>query len=88
MTGQTYRLTEIGPGLSAIECRFCGSSSANPNDVEHLYCGRCHLFHEVVMQGRQEVQIGAGHDCSEWRTARNYCALCDRQLSAPLIDAS
>jgi hypothetical protein len=25
--------------------RACGLESSNPNDVDHRYCGRCHVFH-------------------------------------------
>jgi ribosomal protein L37E len=29
-----------------IACRTCGLRSYNPSDVENLYCGKCHVFHE------------------------------------------
>jgi hypothetical protein len=29
----------------AIRCLRCGTTSHNPEDVRHLYCGNCHQFH-------------------------------------------
>lgn len=28
-----------------ITCNKCGMISYNKNDIEHLYCGNCHIFH-------------------------------------------
>jgi hypothetical protein len=36
-----------GPGGGlCIHCCVCGRTSFNPNDVEQLYCGHCHRFHD------------------------------------------
>lgn len=45
--GSTYTVlaTSTGP---AIRCHTCTSVSWNANDVERLYCGRCHRFHSGV----------------------------------------
>lgn len=32
---------------TAIECLVCGMISHSPKDVEHLYCGKCHRFHDT-----------------------------------------
>lgn len=29
-----------------IKCLRCGLVSYNPKDIEHLYCGCCHIFHD------------------------------------------
>ena len=29
-----------------ITCLRCGVTSYNRNDIEHLYCGHCHAYHE------------------------------------------
>jgi len=39
---RTYRLLDDG---RAIECRRCGLTSHNLNDVRELFCGNCRLFH-------------------------------------------
>lgn len=30
---------------ASITCLRCGMTSWHPQDVEHLYCGKCHTFH-------------------------------------------
>lgn len=40
---QTYRLVDEG---RAIRCLICGTTSHNPHDVSHRYCGFCRCFHE------------------------------------------
>jgi hypothetical protein len=69
--------------MVAIRCLLCGSVSVNASDVAHKYCGRCHLFHDLVADCRRDVARGSGHDCYEWETARHHCALCDRDLREP-----
>ena len=53
----TYELGQTLAGLEGylkyIRCLVCGAVSHNPNDVEQLYCGRCHEFHEVMMLQEQ-----------------------------------
>jgi hypothetical protein len=36
---------EIVEGGEAIKCLACGLTSHHPKDVEHRYCGKCHVFH-------------------------------------------
>jgi hypothetical protein len=76
----TYQLHTRGDFAYSIECGFCGSISRNPGDIQHKYCGRCHLFHHVVAEARFLLTSGATHECGEWRTAREICALCERPL--------
>lgn len=73
----TCILVVDGKGL-AIRCLLCESVSHHPADIEHRYCGRCHLWHDAVAMGLTLVAEGGTHDCGEWRTARNVCALCGR----------
>jgi hypothetical protein len=40
----TYRIVDHG---NAIKCETCGLTSWHPKDVEHLFCGMCHRFHDV-----------------------------------------
>jgi len=40
----TYELLEE-EGRPAIRCLVCGLVSHHPDDVDNLYCGRCHKFH-------------------------------------------
>jgi ribosomal protein S27AE len=76
----TYSIiTETVP-RTGIKCALCGSVSYNAGDIQEKYCGRCHLFHQIVEDGRRMLATGATHDCGEWRTARDRCALCDRDL--------
>jgi hypothetical protein len=77
----TYELIALQPGHgAAIRCLLCGAVSVNAGDVDNKYCGRCHLFHDLVGACRRDVAQGSGHDCYEWETARHHCALCDRSL--------
>jgi len=39
---QTYEI--VGEG-QAIKCRICGSTSWNPGDVRHRFCGKCDQYH-------------------------------------------
>lgn len=53
-----------------------------PGDVEHRYCGRCHLFHHVVEEARELYRrFSATHDCGEWRTWRGVCAVCSTRVA-------
>jgi hypothetical protein len=76
ITSFTYDLL-IVDDLAGIRCHFCGRTSLNRGDVDHLYCAHCHLFHQHVAEARVERQNGATHDCGDWRTARAICAVCD-----------
>jgi hypothetical protein len=43
--GQTYSLAKDG---QSIHCWQCGRTSYNMGDVQHLYCGCCQQFHDVL----------------------------------------
>lgn len=77
---QTYLIDTIAD-VPAITCRLCGRTSELAGDVTHRYCSRCHLFHETVAEARRLVVDGGTHECSDWRTYRDVCALCGRVLS-------
>ena len=61
---------DANTGQRTIWCALCDAVTANPGDVANKYCGRCHLFHELVQDCRAACFEGATHDCGEWRTAR------------------
>jgi hypothetical protein len=79
--GLTYRFHIIG-GRNAIRCLLCDAISELPGDVHNRYCGRCHLFHDVVAAARAMFVAGATHDCGEWKTAGRppVCAVCKNPL--------
>lgn len=77
----TYDLRTVR-ARPAIVCRLCDRISELAGDVDHRYCSRCHLFHDAVAAGRRLVALGGAHDCGEWRTWRDACALCGRALEA------
>lgn len=43
--GQTYSLAKDG---KSIHCWLCGRTSYSMGDVQHLYCGCCNEFHELL----------------------------------------
>jgi hypothetical protein len=45
---QTYKILNPPGRETAIECLVCGKTSFHPKDVEYLYCGNCHRFHDTV----------------------------------------
>lgn len=45
MTQKKYRISDDG---KSITCLHCGMKSFNINDVNNLYCGRCHKFHDIT----------------------------------------
>jgi hypothetical protein len=45
MSDPQYTISE--DGLS-ITCLICGMTSHNLNDVAHKYCGRCHVFLDLL----------------------------------------
>ena len=79
---ETFTLELVG-GIVAIRCLLCNRVSELAHDVEARYCGRCHLFHAAVREGRHLVALGMTHDCHKWRTYRHVCALCGTGLPAP-----
>ena len=38
--------TEKGK-IVAITCNTCNMTSYHPKDIEHKYCGNCHVFHDI-----------------------------------------
>jgi len=72
-------------GRRAIRCLLCDRVSELAGDVENRYCSRCHLFHEIVAEARRMIALypQSSHECHEWRTYRDRCALCNRALPAP-----
>ncbi len=80
MTTTTYEVVFI-KRTRAIHCLLCDSLSTHRRDIEERYCGRCHLFHDAVAEGRRLLAIrGSTHECGEWRTDRGVCALCGRDV--------
>lgn len=77
----TFVLELVG-GIVAIRCQLCNRVSELAHDVEQRYCSRCHLFHASVREGRRLVALGMTHECHEWRTYRQVCALCGVGLTA------
>jgi hypothetical protein len=43
MITKTYEISANG---DSIKCLECGMTSWSRGDVENLYCGNCHEFHE------------------------------------------
>jgi len=39
----TFTIADDG---KSITCRRCKRTSHNANDVEHHYCGNCHVYHD------------------------------------------
>lgn len=37
---------EIVSGGIGIKCLVCSMTSFHPEDIEHKYCGNCHIFHD------------------------------------------
>lgn len=42
--GTTY---DLGPAAS-IKCPQCALTSYHPKDIEHRFCGNCHMFHHQM----------------------------------------
>ena len=40
---RSFEIVEDG---RAILCLICGRKSWNQNDIDHKYCGHCHIFHK------------------------------------------
>lgn len=41
----TFKISEDG---RSITCLHCHRTSYHLKDVEHLYCGHCHVFHDDI----------------------------------------
>jgi ribosomal protein L37E len=63
-------------GHPFIQCELCGLRSFHPTDIAQQYCGRCHLFHQQVRDARKLHADGFTHECHEWPTAKDVCAVC------------
>lgn len=37
-----------------IFCMACSSKSFNKNDINELYCGNCHKYHEFVVEDKKQ----------------------------------
>lgn len=44
--GHAPRTAKGDGAIIGIRCLLCGRTSWNPNDVDELYCGHCHRFHD------------------------------------------
>ncbi len=40
---KTYTISNDG---RSITCLICNMTSYHPEDVNHKYCGNCHMYHE------------------------------------------
>jgi hypothetical protein len=40
---------EIGANGASIKCLDCGMTSWSKGDVDNLYCGNCHEFHDYKL---------------------------------------
>jgi len=49
--GLSYLLHLVPDGPDAFTCLLCHRTSHNQGDVEHHYCGSCHVFHDDVARG-------------------------------------
>lgn len=79
----TYEVVKAHAGAPvAIRCLLCGLSSQNPHDVDHRYCGRCHVFHDDLALARAVYLRGeVPHACTAWRLVVGgvgFCAVCAR----------
>jgi len=45
MSDPTYEIGKNEKGERYIKCLTCGMASYHPQDIAHLYCGKCHKFH-------------------------------------------
>jgi ribosomal protein L37E len=46
LTGEGIHTFTIGADGKSITCLRCHRTSHNPHDVQHHYCGGCHMFHD------------------------------------------
>jgi ribosomal protein S27AE len=44
--GMSFRLDDDEHGQHYIHCYRCGDDSYSAMDIEQLYCGNCHKFHQ------------------------------------------
>lgn len=50
----THRLGSKN-GQPNITCTLCGLTSYNYNDIKHLYCGFCHMWHTDTESIKQQT---------------------------------
>jgi Zn finger protein HypA/HybF involved in hydrogenase expression len=77
----TFRIITVEDRRPAIVCLLCRHTSHNVHDVVHRYCPACHMFHDVVMEARAYHAAGMTHECDDWRTAADVCAICHEDLA-------
>lgn len=53
----TFELSFDG---KAITCLRCGMTSGHPQDVEHHYCGKCHIFHDDIARTMSDPSYFGG----------------------------
>jgi len=54
--GITYEIITGDDGKAeAIKCLRCNMVSYHPKDVEHRYCGNCHVFHDDLRQYSKQM---------------------------------
>jgi len=40
-----------------ITCYGCGRTSNNPYDVQFRYCGKCHVFHDMILPEQRKMWL-------------------------------
>jgi hypothetical protein len=79
----------------AIHCMVCGMVSWHPEDVRHLYCGWCHVFHEqLIVLSYEHFARLLGTVQAAYKTGRgdaqipaaSLAALCEGTLRAVMGD--
>jgi len=68
-------------------CPFCGAVSHNPNDLEQHYCGRCHVFVDVIIERRDRHGACCGHETRSVRTTEHMerCRACGTEVRFDLV---
>lgn len=57
----TYRInTDTEGKAESITCLQCGMTSYHPKDIEHRYCGHCHVFHDDLRRLAKVPCFGGG----------------------------
>jgi hypothetical protein len=44
-----------GPSVPSITCPVCHLTSYSAGDIEHRYCGNCHMYH-ADMEGSTDAK--------------------------------
>ncbi len=50
----TFKISEDGKSITCLRCK---RTSYHPRDVEHHYCGFCHVFHDDIYPPAREWWI-------------------------------